>query len=211
MAGMRRHALNVIGPFYVEDGCCTGCGITKLYAAEMFGEDGTHHCYVKRQPAGEAETDAMVRTMTSQDFWCIRYEGEDPEVLRRLAEAGHAEQCDVPVEIDPVRRDHVTFVGRSTARSILERLLGYPEGWDATPIEEVDDTSASVSVSWCKGPVHRIEAFGMGRDRWLVRHHGPPTLAHLIHDWLKDMGFEDLRWQSKAQWEREGPWQPTPW
>ena len=32
------HALNVIGPFYVEDGCCTMCGVPIEYGRGLFGE-----------------------------------------------------------------------------------------------------------------------------------------------------------------------------
>jgi hypothetical protein len=48
------------------------------------------------------------QTMANQDFGCIRYGGEDPEILKWIADNGRAKLCDVPVEIGPVRRDHVT-------------------------------------------------------------------------------------------------------
>ncbi len=92
-----RYALNVVGPFYVEDGCCTACGIPWWIAPELFVEDEKRvHCFVKRQPETADEIDKMLKVFSSQDLLCIRYSGTDPEILRRLTEAGLASQCDPP-------------------------------------------------------------------------------------------------------------------
>lgn len=91
-----RYALNVVGPFYVEDGCCTSCGVPHMIAPELFSEIEQDHCFVKRQPETVVETDAMLEVIAVADLQCVRYGGSDPTIRRRLAEAGEAEQCDLP-------------------------------------------------------------------------------------------------------------------
>ena len=71
-----RHHLNVAGPFYVEDGCCTRCGVPDVTAPELFGE-ADYTCFVKRQPETTDEVDRMVRAMITSEVGCIRYGGVD--------------------------------------------------------------------------------------------------------------------------------------
>ena len=97
----------------------------------------------------------------------------------------------------------MTFVAgsTSTARRVLERLVAGVDGWAATSIEEIDHSSALVGVAWYQDHFHRVEAFALQRqDMWLVRHHEPPKVSYPLHDWLKDLGFRDIRWQTKVQW-----------
>jgi hypothetical protein len=213
-----RYRLNVIGPFYVEDGCCMLCGVPDSLAPELFG--GTDdHCYVKRQPDTPDEIDAMVHVMVSQDLVCIRYAGSDETLLRRLAENGETDQCDVtaPRGVAALRRDHVVFVTRPdggswTRRRILERLAAFVAKWRQTAIFD-DGTTATVSVSWFEDNYHRIEARASHRPgEWLVQHHGPPRLGDTLYDWLtQDPTFDSVRWQTKAEWKAQGPFQLKPW
>lgn len=214
-----RYRLNVVGPFYVEDGCCTACGVPQSIAPELFAENDREHCFVRRQPETTSETDAMLRVIATQELGCIRYGGADPAILRRLVEVGEGDQCDIPPPpgIKPMRRDHATFVAREhgpawTARRILERLVAFGTDWRTTSIHEADG-SASVSVCWFEDNFHRIDAFTSNQPgRWVVRHHGPPRFSDTLHDWLAgDERFEDVRWQTKAQWATDGPSQLTPW
>ena len=76
-----RHHLNVAGPFYVEDGCCTRCGVPDVTAPELFGE-ADYTCFVKRQPETTDEVDRMVRAMITSEVGCIRYGGVDAAVIR---------------------------------------------------------------------------------------------------------------------------------
>lgn len=100
----KRYRLNVVGPFHVADGCCTSCGVPQMIAPELFSEIEQDHCFVKRQPETVVETEAMLQVIAAQDLRCIRYGGSDPTIIRRLAEEGEAEQCDLPpvnAEIEP--------------------------------------------------------------------------------------------------------------
>lgn len=94
MNSRKRYALNVVGPFYVEEGCCTACGVPPMIAPTLFSDGDEKHCYVRRQPADEAETDAMLKVIANQELGCIRYGGADPTILRRLVDDGAGGQCD---------------------------------------------------------------------------------------------------------------------
>ncbi len=39
---------NVPGDFYVEDGCCTSCGMPTTEAPELFAYAPDGHCYVRQ-------------------------------------------------------------------------------------------------------------------------------------------------------------------
>jgi hypothetical protein len=222
MSAQRRpHALNVLGPFYIEDGCCTACGVPQHLAPNLFGEDEQDHCFVKRQPQTTSELDAMLRTMATQDLGCLRYEGQDAAIAQRLVDAGMREQCDVapPAHLEPMQRDHATFAVNvtSSAVSIAERLTNYLvtiERFKCKPASsDHDGTFVAIDVAWFEDRYHRVE---IGPDkhagRWMLRHFGPPRLSDTLHDWLTaDDFFADVRWLTAAQWQSGGSSQPTPW
>ena len=91
---------NTEGDFYVEDGCCTMCGVPHAEAPEHFGgfdEKGevTHdQCFVKKQPQTPQEEQLMVNAMAAQEMLCIRYCGSKKEILQKLVEAGEETQID---------------------------------------------------------------------------------------------------------------------
>lgn len=212
-----RHHLNVIGPFYVVDDCCTACGVPESVAPELFTQGEDAHCYVKQQPQSPDHVDAMVQVMVAQEMSCVRYAGRDEAVLRRLAENGEAGLCDVtpPGDAKEVRRDHVVFLAKGTGwtpATILERLVIFAARWRATAVFD-DGTVATVSVSWFEDNYHRIEALASHRaGEWLVRHHGPVRLGDTLHTWLmQDDAFERVRWQTEAQWRVDGPSRDRPW
>lgn len=92
------HPANAPGDFYVEDQCCTLCGVPQLVAPELFSileqSDQTSHCYVRRQPATEAEVDSMLNVISAAELGCIRYAGTDPSILDRLTAAEQSTACD---------------------------------------------------------------------------------------------------------------------
>jgi len=95
---MRRknpYRLNVIGDFYVEDGCCTWCGVPEVEAPDLFETNTSNEqCYVKKQPQSAGETRRMIAAIAAQDTGCIRYAGRDPSILRELVSANEAGSCD---------------------------------------------------------------------------------------------------------------------
>lgn len=86
----RAFRLNVLGDFYVEEGCCTLCGVPSVTAPALFGgfeEDGSatdEQCWVAKQPGTPGELDAMLTTMDMQELECIRYCGTSATVLARV-------------------------------------------------------------------------------------------------------------------------------
>ena len=97
MSMPRPYRLNVAGDFYVEDGCCTLCGVPEAVAPDLFETgEGAEQCYVKRQPASPDELRRMVDVFARQDLGCIRYRGRDTAILNELADLGERERCDVP-------------------------------------------------------------------------------------------------------------------
>jgi hypothetical protein len=223
----RPHQSNAPGPFYVVDGCCTACNVPFVEAPGLFAYDGTNHCYVKRQPASKVELNHMLRAVWVAELQCIRYRGQDPEVLRRLGELGEPQLCDIPppANVRPVFRNHVTFDAASPqAESITPRelALAFQEylhslnrhwlSYEFTPIV-VKGESAAFSYSWFQGDYHPIDfcAILLPDCRWLIRHSGGRGVSNDVDDWLKrDARFCKVRWYADGQWDGANPWQETP-
>ena len=104
-----REPENAPGPFYVEQGMCIACALPVEAAPEniKFHETvciecrkgrAVDHCFVSRQPETPAELDRMIEVVAGSCIAAYRYCGTDPDILRRLVEAGCREQCDALVE-----------------------------------------------------------------------------------------------------------------
>ena len=89
------HRLNVLGDFYVEDGCCTLCGVPWALAPHLF-EPADDGCYVKRQPKTEEELQKMLEVIRSQELHCVRYRGRDRAIVAALQASGEGDKCDHP-------------------------------------------------------------------------------------------------------------------
>ena len=91
---------SVAGDFYVEDDCCTMCGVPEIEAPDLFGGFGpnfqglTEQCYVKRQPISKVEYEQMLNTIARADLGCIRYAGTEPKLIELLIHLGEQEQID---------------------------------------------------------------------------------------------------------------------
>ena len=220
------HPCNVPGPFYVEDGCCITCGVPEATAPELFGwTEGDLHCFVWRQPGSPGETDAMVRALWSAEVDCIRYRGSDPALLKRIAELGSADLCDVdPGRVRLRLRDRVVFrsrlgeadpavdlADRFQASLLAEKRL-YP--YRFRPRRRW--RPAKVIFSWNagilgKGRYHSVTFAGVGGESrlfearlgpWSSAIHG---LALIVDDWLKGPeGAGDVRWFSADEFRTGG-------
>jgi hypothetical protein len=71
---------NASGDFYVEDGCCTLCGVPWNEAPDHFAVD-EKQCYVKRQPADDVEVRKMIAAMHVSELGCIRYKGSSRSII----------------------------------------------------------------------------------------------------------------------------------
>jgi hypothetical protein len=225
--------MNVPGPFYVVDGCCTACDVPFAEAPGLFEYDRKNHCFVKRQPSTKTELNRMLRAAWAAELQCIRYRGQDPDVLRRFGELGEPHLCDVPpaTSIQPVFRNHVTFdAASSDVESITPRDLAFAFqeylrslnrhwfSYEFTPVM-VDGPTAAFSFSWYESNFHPMEfrTVSLPDFRWLVRHSpnekaGSRGVANDVDDWLKkDARFCKVRWYTEAQWHGSKDWQETPW
>ena len=103
MKNQRKHPAvkeNVPGGFYVEEGCCTMCGVPHAEAPALFGgltKNGKRtqeQCFVKKQPETGEELNQMINVMATQDLDCIRYSGSDQNIKARIIGEGEGNQID---------------------------------------------------------------------------------------------------------------------
>lgn len=101
MTARKRYSRNVPGDFYVEDGCCTMCGVAEAEAPELLASDPLRHsndwqsCYFRRQPRSRKGPEHIINAKDVAEVDCIRYAGTDEKILKRLCEAGHERLCDL--------------------------------------------------------------------------------------------------------------------
>ncbi len=90
--GIKRHPQSVPGDFYVEQGCCTACGVPEVIAPDLVEHTAERywHCYWKKQPETSEELDRAIEILHTQELGCHRYGGTDPAIIERLP----AECCD---------------------------------------------------------------------------------------------------------------------
>lgn len=225
------HPQNVSGDFYVENGCCTACDVPFYYAPDLFKYDETElHCFVAKQPDNNEEIYQIIKATSFSEVQCIRYAGKNPEILRRLAEAGVSDVCDerqLVRGIRPLLRNHVTFSNSliqaeyEIASSFREYILSQNATYDrfrATPIKSVQQ-DATFSFCWYENNYHnvwcnRVELSG----DWHVFHSPTDGVASthsislMIDEWLKSSGrFTNIKWFTDKSWEKSlNGWQATP-
>lgn len=206
MSTRPRFHLNVVGPFYVEDGCCTLCGIPGAEAPDLFAE-AESHCYVRRQPVTAEEHERMFSAIACADLECIRYAGDDPAQLEQLALRGAAGVCDaMPPHIAARRRDHVSFYApsSSSARDLLAR---FAEPSRASSPRRLAGDADLATLTYTGSPMTLTLERVRPADRWLLRGapgYGSEGLTALL-------GCTAVRWYSREEWEAGGAGHPTPW
>lgn len=227
MGQAKRHFKNIEGDFYVEDGCCTACGIPDEYAPGLmsYAEDG--HCYFSKQPENNSELYKAIKAVWASEVQCLRYGGEDRAILRRLAEADAGETCDridLIADAAPVIRNHVTFAGEHIQRvnDIANAFYAYLKDtseWNKQLVLSAikDDGGAlNFSYSWYDNECYPIwfEAAGTG---WHIFHArngesaASRSISIRIDEWLRlDSQFDDIRWFTESAWNTARyDWSPT--
>jgi hypothetical protein len=99
----KRHPLNVIGDFYVEDDCCTACGLPQAEAPGFLAElnDSTTHCYVIRQPQTPEQVTQAISAMMVAEFNCIRYSGNNAAILKEIESTGNHISLRLSISVMP--------------------------------------------------------------------------------------------------------------
>jgi hypothetical protein len=191
-------------------------------APNHFAYDRDNHCYVCRQPQTAAETTDMIGAAWMAELQCIRYRGNDADVLRRFAELDLRELCDIdpPQNIEPIIRNHVEFaVGGSLptttpqqlASEFIDHLHSQNNEWRQFKTTSVHTTenSASLEFSWYDDNFHPIEfaATSGVANKWHVYYPlkndlGDHGVGNVVSFWLsqKPDRFSDIRWYTDAEW-----------
>lgn len=225
------YPLNAPGPFYVDDGSCISCMAPHQEAPELMGYDeAVGHCYFQRQPSTKDETTHAIRALWSSEIACSRYAGNDPDILRRLANGGMAQLCDQPVPSTAryTLRNHVTFaVSAATPITLQEYAAQFRAAflkpneqyarYTATDIETQSETVV-FECGWTSELMQVAFSSGEpGTSRVLISHSlephfGSQALSLTIDDWLRsDRRFSEIRWYSTEEWRSATPtWQETP-
>jgi hypothetical protein len=184
----------------------------------MFGwTDDETHCFVRRQPENADEIDGAVRALWSSEVDCIRYRGTDPALLKRIAELGGADRCDVDQGRVRMRiRDRVLLRSRlgeaDSATALADRFRSYlaeaDRPWPYRLRPRRRWRPARVIFSWDSGITGKghfnsvtFAVCGEGKGRFLARlaawSPAATGLALLVHDWLKEAeAAEEVRWFS---------------
>ena len=71
------------------------CMMPEIEAPELMAFDQeAGNCYFKKQPNTPVELAHAIAAVASSEIQGLRYAGNDPEVLRRLVDAGASDCCD---------------------------------------------------------------------------------------------------------------------
>jgi len=224
------HRDNAPGDFYVEDGCCTSCGVPETEAPEVFGwaKSDPGNCVVARQPETPESVGRTISAMLNSEVDCIRYRGADPDIARRLVEAGAAALCDLPPPEDakPLQRTYAGFteIGGSSSLTARQLAQAFSDYFVGSARHELQDYKAkriwswgrhaSVKISWYQDRFHTVIFKAVAKGEWLAatRPHGDAWigLSRTLDNWLRTDGqFTDIRWYSAEQWRAGGPFRRT--
>jgi hypothetical protein len=217
------HPDNAPGAFYVEDGCCTACGVTVDVAPDVFSwVEGPEHtyCVVAHQPRTADALDRTLVAMWSGELDCVRYRGSDPDILRRIAEMDMASLCDhpPPANVRPLWRSHVSFCDSAGALGLANSFVEhFGQGRHRAYPSKVrgNEVSAMAEVSWFEKAYHAVmfEVLEDGRRLAIAVPSDSRAgigLSRTIEVWLHDRrSASEIRWYSAEQWAEGGSHQPT--
>ena len=125
------YRLNVLGDFYVEDGCCTLCAMPFSEAPGLFGSiesDTESHCFVQKQPSNDEELDQMVSAIQCAELKCIRYKGTNRATQERLVQLNEGDICDAlphDLQAETIRQERIYVRKRRFQRSWVGRLMRF--------------------------------------------------------------------------------------
>ena len=97
----KRYEENAPGPFYVVKDMCIICCAPEDVAPDLMGfytdptgTSGKSHCYFRKQPINSGELERAINALRVACCGALRYEGNDPKILRCLNELGLGTLCD---------------------------------------------------------------------------------------------------------------------
>lgn len=221
---------NVEGDFYVEDGCCITCLVPKFYAPDLMGFDETDgHCFVAKQPTDENEIYQAIKATWAAEVQCIRYQGQNPPILKRLAEAELADCCDqkhLVQQIRPLTRNHTIFEfpeiqsAVELANRFREYILRQSTEhlrYQASRIV-TDQLGITFAFSWYEGKYYSVWFSSTHLlNTWHIFHSPNQQniagrgISVMIDDWLRSSNtVAGIKWYTDAAWNKSDEWQGTP-
>lgn len=226
----KSYSKNVQGDFYVEDGCCITCMVTEVHAPNLIGfDESENHCFVAKQPTNENEVYQAIKATWAAEVDCLRYKGQNPRILRRLAEVGASDSCDhktLTLGIKPLLRNHVTFehspilseleIANQCREFIFSRSTEYLH-YKASRVTN-GKSGVTFAFSWYKGNnysvwFNRIKATGI----WHIFHSpeyeevGSKSVSLIIDEWLRgNKQVANIKWYTNTSWNKSFEWQETP-
>ncbi len=235
MSEQPRNPKNAVGPFYVVKGQCISCGAPAAEAPGLVTHDDEEGCYFHKQPATPGEVDDGIRAVFVSCIKAYRYGGTDPTIRRRLAELGHSDVCDHPLEGHPaVLRNRVRFAlpGRDDATDVARLLLSrfasvWKDGRCTRAVtgdahgSDFEFTSSEKYGSARRYTIERLTSSGSAPSSvyrgvssahvWLLAEDDggyPPIWLHYL---LLETGGVAIRWFSAKEWAEGSPGHELPY
>lgn len=220
---------NVVGDFYVEDGCCITCLVPEFYAPSLMGfDENESHCFVAKQPTNQNEVYQIIKATWAAEVQCIRYAGQNPQIISRLAEAGVADVCDQKQLIQNINlllRNHATFeypeiqseleVAHQFREYILRQTTEYLH-YKASKITS-DKLGVTFAFSWYENNYYSVWFNRIRSNKWHVFHSfdyekiGSTSISLTIDEWLRNnIKIADIKWFTNTAWNKSIEWQETP-
>lgn len=241
----KRYPKNAPGDFYVEDGMCLICMTPHSYAPELMGMDenadvGAINCYFTRQPQTDEEVTHAILAVWSSCVECLRYNGNDSQILQRLVNLGRASKCDqLPANAIPKYRNHVSFEAsfasevQDLANAFEQHLSDMNKIYDRYRVllVAIENNAARIVYTWVsdelaktmsthKGFYQRpemefhIQCGESNTKRWLIHHSWEDNGRSIaIDEWLRaDPRIREIRWFTPEDWRNStGQWQELPY
>jgi hypothetical protein len=221
---------NVEGDFYVEDGCCMTCMVPEVYAPTLMGFDESNtHCFVAKQPTNENEVYQAIKATWAAEVQCIRYGGDNPQILRRIAEAGVVDSCDqkhLIQEIKPLLRNHTTFEypeiqsELEIANQFREFILSQSTEYLHYKVSKIisDKLRAAFSFSWYEENYYSVWFSRFESTKTWHIFHSPDDekivsrdISLTIDEWLRsNKTVANIKWYTNTAWNKSFQWQDTP-
>ncbi len=218
---MTRHRKNCDGPFYVAAEECMSCGAPEFEAGSLMSHDDAGHCFFVQQPTTSGQLNSAIRAVWASCCGAVRYGGDDPSILTRLARLGELNRCDrrpsqqVPIAI----RDHARFeyqnpACESSATSCIELIMRSLSGsmmlkYSGSRASDFHQavTGGSFLFNFGSPEVPHMIRIHLNHDsgnQWLLRLSENETarigIAMLIDKALQhDRSFQGIQWLTENQ------------
>jgi hypothetical protein len=227
-----RHPRNSEGPFYVVNGECIACGAPESESDGLMSSDETGQCFFIRQPITEDEVSAAIRGVWANCCGAVRYGGNDPQILVRLARLGNTSQCDHEPDVNAhtqlprncVRFEYSGGPSISAKRQSLREILDHiSEPWKSQSFAfRRYFNAASFRLRWGKvgrGTWAHTTEFRVtleSADRWLLQISGSEiaqtAFAIKVDKALhRSASFRNISWFAEYQLHDADPGQPHPY